>query len=196
MGQMCAIAGSPPAFWCSFGAKFLDSDAKMHQNDHMETAASIFLGLTEAKSVRAIAAHAGLDASTTNRQLNGTNALTVETVVSICRAYDIDFARAFVSVGFITADEAQHLGRAQSLASFTDLELTKEFLRRVEAGETRLNPADPLDSESESNVIVGGFGHNADQHEYTEVPDNVEEAWAGKFAADDKGDDPIDHSQS
>lgn len=40
-----------------------------------------------------------------------------------------------------------------------------------------------------SNLIVGGFGKTSEH----EVPEDVEEAWAGQYAADPAGDDPIDH---
>lgn len=43
--------------------------------------------------------------------------------------------------------------------------------------------------EKRSNVIVGGFGKNVD----VEIPENVEEEWAGQYAADPAGDDPIDN---
>lgn len=41
-------------------------------------------------------------------------------------------------------------------------------------------------------VIVGGFGNNAVTEE--EIPENVEEAWAGQYAAHPKGELPEDHT--
>lgn len=43
-----------------------------------------------------------------------------------------------------------------------------------------------------SNVIVGGFGQTANIED--EIPENVEEAWAGRFAASPKSDIPEDHT--
>lgn len=89
---------------------------------------------TQERSVRAIALRAGLDQSTLNRQLNGTTSLTVETVVAIARAYDLDFADTFVAVGFITADEARRFSRRFSLSDYSDQDLTLEIVRRVNNG--------------------------------------------------------------
>lgn len=187
---MCSITRRLSELWRTSAAINLDFDAKMQQNEDMETAAKFFLDLTGAKSIRAIASQAGLDASTTNRQLNGTNTLAVETVVAICRAYRLDFVEAFVAVGFLTEEEAKSLGGKQSLANFTDLELANEIVRRVENGEAGTELTDPIATEPDSNVIVGGFGKTV---EAIEIPENVEEEWAGQIAADPAGDDPIDH---
>ncbi|WP_188022741.1 MULTISPECIES: helix-turn-helix transcriptional regulator [unclassified Leucobacter] len=45
--------------------------------------------------------------------------------------------------------------------------------------------------EHESNVIVGGFGQNASTEE---IPENVEEEWAGLYAAQKKGVEPEEHT--
>jgi transcriptional regulator with XRE-family HTH domain len=103
------------------------------------------LAATGARSARAIAAAAGLDASTVNRQLTGASALTIETVVAICRAYSLDMAETFVGVGFITPDEADHLGRAHGLAEYSDLELAREIVRRIEESEATPVLTEPLD---------------------------------------------------
>lgn len=191
---MCVISHPTAAPPRDYAAEMFDFDAKMHQTEGMESAASIFLSLTGAKSVRAIANHAGLDASTTNRQLTGKTALSIETVVAICRAFDIDFAEAFVAVDFITQDEASKLGDKRSLAYFTDLDLAKEIVRRLEEGEAGPELTEPLPAPGDdSNVIVGGFGNNADTGE-DEIPENVEEEWAGQYAASPKSDLPEDHT--
>jgi transcriptional regulator with XRE-family HTH domain len=93
-----------------------------------------FTAKTGERSVRAIAEKAGLDQSTLNRQLNGTNGLRVETVVAICRAYDLDILDVFVAVGFITEEESREFASHASLSDISDLELSKEMLRRVAAG--------------------------------------------------------------
>lgn len=97
-----------------------------------DTTTDHFLRATGARSVRAIAQTAGIEPSTLSRQLNGT--LTAETVVAICRAYDLDYADTFVAVGFITDEEANRLGARVGLSAFTDLELAREIVRRIEEG--------------------------------------------------------------
>ena len=54
-----------------------------------------------------------------------------------------------------------------------------------------------LESASPSNVIHAKFTKaknvgGADEDDIV-IPDNVEEAWLGEYAADPSGDDPIDH---
>lgn len=99
---------------------------------------------TQERSVRAIALRAGLDQSTLNRQLNGTTSLTVETVVAIVRAYDLDFADTFVAVGFITADEARRFSRRFALADYSDQDLTLEIVRRVNNGAATTTLTEPI----------------------------------------------------
>lgn len=128
----------------------------------MERTAETLLALTGAKSVRAMAAQSGIDPSTLNRQTTGKSGLTVETVVSLCRTYSLDIASAFVAVGFITQDEADRLGRTHSLSEYTDLELAQEIVDRLEAEQASAALTDPISlAPTESNVIDGGFGQNA-----------------------------------
>jgi hypothetical protein len=108
--------------------------AKLHQTDGMtEDLSDYFLRTTRARSVRAMAAKAGMEQTTLNRQLKGT--ISAETVVALCRAYDLDFADAFVAAGYITDEEANRLGARIGLAAFTDLELAREIVRRIENGD-------------------------------------------------------------
>lgn len=89
-----------------------------------------FLRATGARSIRAIAQAASIEPSTLTRQLSGT--LTAESLVAICRAFDLDFADAFVAADLITDEEANRLGARVGLAAFTDLELAREIVRRIE----------------------------------------------------------------
>ncbi|RUQ07046.1 hypothetical protein D8M34_06130 [Microbacterium sp. HSID17254] len=91
-----------------------------------------FQRATGARSVRAIALRAGLEPSTLNRQLTGATTLAVETVVTICRAFDLDLADAFVAAGYITEEEADRLGARVALSAFSDLELAREIVVRIE----------------------------------------------------------------
>lgn len=118
----------------------------------MENLREYFLGITGARSERAMAARAGIDQSTLNRQLKG--GVTVETVVSICRAYELPLAPVFVHVGFLTQDEADRFSDAFQLARFTDLELAREIVRRLEAGEAGPELTEPIDSDPEPAPIV------------------------------------------
>lgn len=89
-----------------------------------------------------------------NRQLNGSSSLTIETVVAICRAYALDMAETFVGVGFITPDEAEHLGRGHGLLEYSDLDLAREIVRRIEANEATTALTDPIDVGGHSEAEV------------------------------------------
>lgn len=89
-----------------------------------------FLRATGAKSIRAIAIAADLEPSTLTRQMGAK--LTAESVIAICRTYDLDFADAFVAAGFLTDEEANRLGARVGLAAYSDLELAREIVRRIE----------------------------------------------------------------
>ncbi|MGK9222051.1 MULTISPECIES: helix-turn-helix domain-containing protein [unclassified Microbacterium] len=135
------------------------------------------LEVTGARSARAIAVTSGIDPSTLNRQLNGTTSLTVETVVQVCRAYNLDMSQVFVGVGFITPEEADHLGRIHSLSEYTDLELAREIVRRLEAGEAT------ADLTGELNVLP----QTEDDIQIVDAPRKSEHALAadeGDVAAD------------
>lgn len=106
--------------------------------------AEYFRVQTKERSVRAIAIRAGLDQSTLNRQLNGTTSLTVETVVAIARAYNLDFAETFVAVGFITDAEARTFSRRYSLSQFADQDLTREVVRRLHDGTATADLTEPV----------------------------------------------------
>lgn len=57
----------------------------------------------------------------------------------------------------------------------------------------QLEAAD-ADRESSAEVIVGRFGQNAGNENDDDIPADVEEAWAGRFAAHPKGNEPEDHT--
>jgi transcriptional regulator with XRE-family HTH domain len=113
-----------------------------------------FRALTNERSVRAIALRSGVDQTTLNRQLNGTSTLTVETVVAICRAYRLDMAAVFVGAGFITEEEARRFSLRIRLADFTDQELTREMVRRLEAGEATAHLEEPIATEIVEDVLA------------------------------------------
>ena len=133
---------------------WLDVVAKVHQTKFMNPSArDYFIAKTGEKSLRAMAEKSGLDSSVITRQLNGANGLKVETVVAVCRAYGLDMAEVFVAVGFITEDEARQFNRAFDLADVTELELSKEMLRRVAAGTATKTITGPVPEEVIAEVL-------------------------------------------
>jgi hypothetical protein len=111
------------------------------------TLTEYFLRASGARSIRAVARAIDMDQSTLRRQLTGTNALPVETVVAICRAFRIPLADAFVAAGYITEEEAKTIGSDRSLAAATDRELTAEMVRRLNRGEAGPDITDPISDE-------------------------------------------------
>lgn len=130
-----------------------------------------FRTVTKERSVRAIAMRAGLDQSTLNRQLTGTTSLTVETVVAIARAYSLDFAEAFVEVGFITEDEARKFSRRFALSGYSDQDLTREIVRRLDHGTASTDLTEPVPPALVDEVLaedsIPYIGH------VTETPERI-----------------------
>jgi hypothetical protein len=142
VSQLCNMS---PRLCGGTGLTLLQNCIKlMHMNN---TAREYFAAKTGERSIRAIAEKSGLDSSVTTRQLSGASGLKVETVVAICRAYDLDMAEVFVAVGFLTADEAKRFNRSFDLAGVTDLDLSKEMLRRVAAGAASESITGPVPEE-------------------------------------------------
>lgn len=68
---------------------------------------------------------------------------------------------------------------------------THLLVKRAEERFVQENDSSKL-AQTEAEIIVGRFGHTVDNE--IEIPDNVEEAWAGEYAAHTKGDEPEDHT--
>lgn len=162
--------------------------------------ARYFRALTSERSVRAIALRAQLDQTTLNRQLTGRSTLTVEVVVAICRAYDLDMADVFVTVGFITEEEARSFGKGFALAEFTDQDLTREMVRRLDVGEATPAASEPVPAAVVEDVLAEKraekAARDADDLPYvgTITPENLPANIAAskgprKGESDDEGDD-------
>ena len=101
---------------------------------HMETLKDHLLRVTGEPSVRSLALEAGIEPSTLARQLGGGEA-KVQTVVAICRHYNLQMLPAFVAAGYITCDEAAQIS-SFNIRSLTDRELAEEILRRASGNPT------------------------------------------------------------
>ena len=111
----------------------VDSEDDEPQSD----LATFFYECTKEKSARAIAERAGLAQSTVARQLAGRSALKVETVVAICRAYNLDFGFVFAGVGFLTTEEVQQVGTRARLRNAADAEVAAEMIVRLRRAQAR-----------------------------------------------------------
>lgn len=143
-----------------------------------------FQRLTGERSNRAIATRIDVDPSTLNRQLNGATAITVETVVAMCREYHLDFADAFIAAGFITPEEADTFADSRALSRIPDLDLAREIVRRLEAGEATAALTDPIDVDSTDNVAAFPQRNVGDPAE-----DLAEAAWGSDIDHSEDTDD-------
>lgn len=130
-------------------------------------------------TAKAVAAGIGKPAATLNRWLNNKLPLPISILCEVAEFIGV-FPADIVSLAYdrlaVRYGEMNGTLHEPEDADYVDIEIT------------RLAEAD-ADAPSRSNVIVGGFGKNVD----VEIPENVEEEWAGQYAADPAGDDPIDN---
>lgn len=95
-----------------------------------------------------IAIKVGTAQSTVSRWLSGDVVPDARQVITVARAYSMSPVVALVAAGYLTADEITNSGaqpRALSLHEFTDHELVREMLRRVEDGQSHPELDAPLD---------------------------------------------------
>lgn len=85
-------------------------------------------------TVRGVAERAGIEPSTLARQLKK-DTLTVQTVVAICRAYQLPFLDGFVAAGFLTDEEAATARQQADVRGLTSTDLAEELHRRAVTGE-------------------------------------------------------------
>lgn len=176
---------------CQVNVARLALAALIHHYGTMQQTIQDFLASASGNaSYREMGRVSGINHSTIRRQLTGEGELTAPVVVQLARAYSVNAVSALVAAGFITEDDASGFAIAAKLSGASDLELAHEILRRAMAGDASAALTGPIPT---GELIVGGFGQNASIEEDA-IPDNVEEAWAGEFAAHPKGNEPEDHT--
>lgn len=85
------------------------------------------------KSIRAIAAELGMTHTTLGAHLKA-EVPPIETVLRVARYYGLSLVPVFLAAGYITEDEARQFAGPFRIEDISDLELSKEMLRRVAAG--------------------------------------------------------------
>ncbi|MGO7983390.1 hypothetical protein ACC691_36680, partial [Rhizobium johnstonii] len=103
-------------------------------------------------SSRAMGERIGMVHTTLRKQLIGDDT-PASTVVALCRAYGVPLAPAFIAAGFITEQEARAFSGPMNLSTITDLELSKEMLRRVVAGTASTSITEPYAEEIVDEVV-------------------------------------------
>jgi transcriptional regulator with XRE-family HTH domain len=153
-------------------------------NNDLET---YFQSATGERSTRAMAQRAGLTQSTVSRQLRGENALTVQTVVALCRAYSLNYADVFVEVGFLTEEEAKNFSGPARLADVPEQDLLVEMLRRVNEGTASRAATTPLDEGVLDDVLrsVEDARENGKQSDYGTAANGRPDRTPGELESDD-----------
>lgn len=123
-----------------------------------------------------VAQKAGVSASTLSRWLSGLQFPSPQQVIALARSYRESPLDALVAAGHLTASELSAYGTPRSLAirDFSDVELAREILRRIEAGEATETLTEPMDVE-DSNVTPFPGGPNVptpvDTIDHVDAPD-------------------------
>lgn len=96
-----------------------------------------------------VAEKAGISASTLSRWLSGKQFPSPQQVITLARSYRESPLDALVAAGYLAASELGAYGtpRSLSLRDFSDLEIAREILRRIEEGEASDALTEPMDSE-------------------------------------------------
>lgn len=98
----------------------------------MKTFREALLDVTKTNSTSAIAQQIGVPRGTFNNQIRNEQ-LPAETLVAICRAYDVKLLKLLLHLGLITEEEYQAELSNPNLDDFTLEELSKEvYVRAVQ----------------------------------------------------------------
>ncbi|GAB3535822.1 hypothetical protein GCM10027403_14580 [Arthrobacter tecti] len=95
----------------------------------MDSVRDYLVVATGESSIRAIAGKSGVDQSTLFRQLE--RGMKAETLIRVCRAYDLSPLNALVVAGILSVEEAGHGARSCTLADVSNADLADEVRRRL-----------------------------------------------------------------
>ncbi|MGY4859543.1 hypothetical protein [Cryobacterium sp. AP23] len=142
---------------------------------------------TSGASNRAMAERIGMTHTTLKAQL-ASDKTPGETVSMLCRAYSIPFAEAAIAAGWTTQQEIRSFGGTLHLASVSDLDLSKELLRRVAAGSATSAITEPAAEELINDVLreVEDAREKGRQSDYAVAADDHEDETPGGDDADDR----------
>ncbi|QPZ39735.1 hypothetical protein [Paramicrobacterium chengjingii] len=103
---------------------------------------------TGRSSVRAIATDIGMTHTTVGNHLRDATP-DIATVLKIARRFNLELVPLFLAAGYITDVEAEQFRAPTKLSEYSELELSKEMLRRVAAG-----TAGPTLTEPVSETVI------------------------------------------
>lgn len=172
------------------------NDAEMHHDVTVNRDVDgYFKAASGNASYRQMGADSGISYSTIRRQLSGEGDLTAHVVVALARTYNKNVLDALTVAGFITPEEAKSPNVADALRRATDLELAHEIVRRAAAGEAGADLTDPLPFVAPVTPLPSpGANVGGRPEDVPHIPENVEDEWAGRYAAHSDDGEPEDHT--
>ncbi|TFD16192.1 hypothetical protein E3T26_04740 [Cryobacterium sp. TMT1-21] len=142
---------------------------------------------TSGASNRAMADRIGMTHTTLKAQLasDKTPGLTLG---QLCRAYGISFGDAAVAAGWVTENELRASSGQLHLASVSDLDISKELLRRVAAGSASTALTEPAAEELINDVLreVEDAREKGRRSDYAVAADDDEDETPGGDNGDDR----------
>ena len=142
---------------------------------------------THGASNRAMAERIGMTHTTLQAQIASDKTPGI-TVALLCRAFGIPFGEAAIAAGWVTTQELLAFVSTASLASVSDLDLSKELLRRVAAGSATTALTEPAAEELINEVLrdVEDAREQGRQSDYAAAADTSEDETPGGNDADDR----------
>lgn len=137
---------------------------------------------------RAIARRLGVVHTTLASQL-ASDDTPVSVVIRICREFGVPLAPAFIAAGYLTEEEAKTFSCRLTLGSFSDLELSKEMLRRVAAGTAGPLITDPTNDDVLNDVLreVEDARQSNKRPDFDLAAEEREDRTPGELDGDDHG---------
>lgn len=144
------------------------------------------------QSINSIAALAGLNQSTLNRQLKA-GRLEPELVVAIARALREDVLDALVIQGLLNADDLDRHAPRKALNEATDSEIVEEVSRRLGVAHSIFD--EPIEQPASLELIADGKETPSGLPPIERV-DAIPADQLSHLAADDEGIDPGDEAEA
>lgn len=149
---------------------------------------SYVLSATKERSIRAIAAAVGMTHTTLANHLRA-DVPDIETVLKVARHYGLEFVPLFLAAGYITPAEAEQFRGPVRLSDLSDLELSKEMLRRVAMGSASSDITEPPAEQVIDDVLreVEDARTEGRQSRWDLAADARKDTTPGEYESDEPG---------
>lgn len=146
-----------------------------------------FASATKGASFRQMADRLGMIHTTLAAQLQGDKTPGI-LVSRLCREYGAPFDEACIAAGWVTEEEAGGFARTAALRELSDLDLSKEMLRRVASGDATTAITDPAPEELIDDVLrsVEDAREQGRRSHYAAAANDGEDNTPGVHDSDDR----------